>query len=201
MGELAGLKGFSAWSVYNKVAFNLVFLRQFVAKKRDFYSEVASIISLDDIDQMKSQLSQLTAGDFNLEFSISDCITAFKGADDDGRRLMLLEALNFSNMTDDEVLSLLSLHTDENNIPYSKANIGNIKIDVLMPLIIESLLMCSHVDVDLLIVTGEEMSMLDGKRVDVRAEAGDILANSPSVSVADLLALAIKKAFKGVAHG
>ena len=107
--ELKGLKGFSAWAVYNKVAFNLIFLRRYTKKSRDFNDKIAALFDLDNVDVIKQHLFDLLDEGVNFNTEISECITFFKACNDVDRKLMLVESLNYSDLTDDEVLRLLVL--------------------------------------------------------------------------------------------
>jgi hypothetical protein len=196
MIELKGLKGIAAWSVYNKVAFNLIFIRRFNVAKVDHAKLVVELLALETIEEIKNKLPDLVQTSARTHKSAARCIEAMKHAPQLEKRLMLLEALSFCDLDDDEVYRLLAIHKDENGIPYSKANINNFKVVDSTELIIQTLIACSDQYVDLGLLTGREIDDLDGYRVDIRSEAADILGANSDMSVGELLSLAIKKALK-----
>ena len=201
MTALVGVKGVSAWLVYNKVAFYLPFIQENRAGSRRFSEELAAAVSLETVDELRAFILGLNVNTIPQPMSQAACIAAFKAKGTDARKMALLECLTFADLTDDEVVRLLAVHSDANGIPYSRANMGNIALSELTPMLLETLLAASMIDVDLSLVTGTELSTLDGKRLDVKAEAADILTRAPAMGVGELLSLAIKNCFKGVNRG
>lgn len=201
MKELIGVKGVSAWLVYNKVAFHLPFIQENRAGSRRFSEELATAARLETVDELRAFILELNVSVIPQPMSQAACIAAFKAKGPDARKMALLECLTFADLTDDEVVRLLAVHNDTNGIPYSRANMGNIALSELTPMLLETLLAASLVDVDLSLVTAAEISTLDGQRLDVKAEAAEILTQTPVMGVGELLSLTIKNCFKGVARG
>ena len=123
---LIGLKGFSAWSVYNKVAFNLIFNREFNEDKHTFLNSVAELVAETDILVIREKLPSLAVTSQRVHKSARDCLAIFKSRDRGGRAQMLTEAITHSNLDDDEVMRLIAVHVDSNGMPYSKVNIATV---------------------------------------------------------------------------
>jgi hypothetical protein len=196
MIELIGLKGIAAWSVYNKIAFNLLFIRRFNVQKVDHALLVREISALDDLAEIKKRLPELEETGRRTHKSAAFCIEALKQAEEIDRRLMMLEALAYSDLDDDEAFRLLAVHEDANGIPYSRSNINNLAVKDSTELMIQTLLSCCDQHVDLGLVTEQEIEDLGAYRVDIKSEAADILGANSDLSVGELLSLAIKKALK-----
>lgn len=196
MDELTGLKGFSAWNVYNKVAFSLVFCRAYNLKRVEHSETIKKALESDDLETIKALIPQLVKHAESAIFSHAEVLADFKTLDDESRSLLFLEALTFCDLDEADVFRLLALHKDANGIGYSKANAGNIPTADLVPLMLESLVFCSRVDIDLGIISRDELDALDGQRVSVTSEAGAILGSNSNISLKDLIALSLKKAFK-----
>jgi len=194
---LKGLKGFSAWAVYNKIAFNLIFLLQFNRKDPDFKALLKKANESDNIDELRALIRQIIERAHSNVLSHKLCIQTLKKADKNTRLLMMLEALQYADLSDDEILRLLALHKDNNEVFYNKSNIANINTADLVPLMLESLDACADLNVDLFLVDNEQIDDLKGKRINIKNEVADILANNPDVNTSELLTLAIKRALKG----
>lgn len=195
--ELLGLKGFSAWSVYNKLCFNILFCRAYNFKRPKLSEIIEKALNCDDIDEIKQLIPEIAHQSDRVFFTHEEVIRDFKKCSDKDRELLFLEALTFCDLSDEDAIRLLSLHKDINNIQYNKENIINIKTVDLVPMLIESLIFCSHQHIDLGIVTDQEISALNNERVSVSKEASEILSANSEISVKDLIALALKKAFSG----
>lgn len=200
MMELIGFKGVSAWLVYNKVVFNLPFIRENRAASRRFSHELAEAAALEDVEAMRAFILSLTTDSIPRAMSHAECLEAFKAKAPSHRRAALLECLTYADLSDDEVMRLLAVHSDANGIPYTRASLGNLKVADVTPMMLDTLVAASAVDVDLSLVTAAEVDMLGGKRLDVKAETADILAQTPTIGVGEALALAIKKCFGGVTN-
>ena len=194
---LKGLKGFSAWAVYNKVAFNLIFLLQFNRKDPDFEALFKKADKSESLDELRALIPQIIERTHNNVLNHQLCIQTLKKADKNTRLLMMLEALQYADLSDDEILRLLALHKDNNEVFYNKSNIANINTEDLVPLMLESLDACADLNVDLFLVDNEQIDDLKGKRINIKNEVADILANNPDVNTSELLTLAIKRALKG----
>lgn len=195
--ELKGFKGISAWMVYNKLIFNLPLLPHNMVVNRDWATEVANalVLGYDDMVHFIAGLGERTIPS---DITPAVALAKFKMQDDKGRRNDLLGCIAMGGMTDEEGLRLLSLHKDANGINYSKASIGNLKVRESMDMILDTLVACSYVDIDLSMVTSKEIEMLDGYRVSVQSEATDILSHNSTVEIDDLLSLSVKKAIGGL---
>lgn len=201
MMEMTGFRGLSAWLVYNKVVFALPFITENRAASRRFSLELVKALQLDNLEELREFVAGLAGRPAAGTMTQAEAITLFKEKGPAARKLALLECLTQSDLTDDESLRLLAVHRDGNGIPYGKANVGNLTTCKAADLMMETLLACSMVDVDLSLVSSAELEALGNYRVDVKAEAVDLLATAPTMSVGELLSLAIKKVLKGVTDG
>lgn len=192
MIELKGFKGVSAWLVYNKVIFALPFTKFFSYHRRDFVAELAETLTLND-EHLRLWASTLTAADVPSNKSQADCLAEFKELPDDVKKLVILDCMTLTDITDDEVLRLLAVHKDANGIPYSKASINNLNIENITPMMLETLCAASNVSIDMMLTTKEDIAALKGLRVDVR----DHIAAGVD-DVGEALAIATKEAIKEV---
>lgn len=192
MVELKGFKGVSAWLVYNKVIYALPYTKYFSMHRRDFNAELAESLTLSD-EHFRIWASMLTEADIPSNKTHAECLYEFKGLPDDVRKLVILDCMTMTDITDDEVMRLVAVHKDQNDIPYSKANINNLQLAEVAPMMIETLCAASNVSVDMMLTTKEDIEALKGGRVDVRdhiaAGGGD---------VGEILAVATKEAIKEV---
>ena len=194
MINLRGLKGFSAWSVYNKVAFNLVFIKRFNLDTEAFLNNLALVCNEKDINTVRKMLPTLAETGRQINKTPDHCITEFKAADRGERSKMLVEALTYSDLDDDDVMRLLALHSDQNGLPYGSANINNLDVKTMFNLILDTLLCCSEIDCDFSLMTDEDKEYLGDKRVSIKQQAAEILQSNSDLPVEDLIALGIKKA-------
>lgn len=192
MIELKGFKGVSAWLVYNKVIFALPFTKFFSYHRRDFVAELAETLTLND-EHLRLWASTLTAADVPSNKSQADCLAEFKELPDDVKKLVILDCMTLTDITDDEVLRLLAVHKDANGIPYSKASINNLNIENITPMMLETLCAASNVSIDMMLTTKDDIAALKGLRVDVR----DHIAAGVD-DVGEALAIATKEAIKEV---
>lgn len=192
MIELKGFKGVSAWLVYNKVIFALPFTKFFSYHRRDFVAELAESITLSD-EHLRLWASTLTAADIPSNKSQADCLAEFKELPEDVKKLVILDCMTLTDITDDEVLRLLAVHKDANGIPYSKASINNLNIENITPMMLETLCAASNVSIDMMLTTKDDIAALKGLRVDVR----DHIAAGVD-DVGEALAIATKEAIKEV---
>lgn len=201
MIALTGFRGLSAWLVYNKVVFALPFISENRAASRRFSSELVAALQLETLEELRGFVAGLAGRPAGGLLTHSEALTLFKAKGPAARRLALMECLTQSDLTDDESLRLLSVHQDANGISYSKASIGNLTTSKAAELAVETLLECSLIDVDMSLVSAAELETLGNYRLDVKAEAVDLLATAPDLGVGELLSLAIKKVLKGVMNG
>jgi hypothetical protein len=192
--NLNGLKGFSAWGVYNKVAFNLIFIREFNLDKYAFLENVARLTAEKDIVIIREELPLLAETAQRVHKTASYCLQEFKKGDRVARSKMLIEALTVTTLDDDEVMRLLAVHVDSNGMSYSKANIANLSAGEIFNLMILTMLECSDVDCDLSLMTENDKKVLDKHRVSIKEQAADILQHNADLPVEELIALGIKKA-------
>lgn len=192
MVELKGFKGASAWLVYNKVIFALPFTKFFSYHRRDFVSELAESITLND-EHLRLWASSLTAADIPSNKTQAECLAEFKELPEDVKKLVILDCMTLTDITDDEVMRLLAVHKDVNGVPYSKASINNLMVDAITPMMLETLYAASNVYVDMMLTTKEDIEALKGMRVDVR----DHIASGVD-DVGEILAVAAKEAIKEV---
>lgn len=192
MIELKGFKGVSAWLVYNKVIFALPFTKFFSYHRRDFVAELAETLTLND-EHLRLWASTLTAADIPSNKSQADCLAEFKELPEDVKKLVILDCMTLTDITDDEVLRLLAVHKDANGIPYSKASINNLNIENITPMMLETLCAASNVSIDMMLTTKDDIAALKGLRVDVR----DHIAAGVD-DVGEALAIATKEAIKEV---
>lgn len=201
MNELKGLKGVSAWLVYNKVVFSLVFLRRFNMTHNDQLLKIDDLQQCETLAEFKAAAQELSTEKFKtIFFTQEECIQMFKSAGAVEQRKMLLEALTITALSDDEVLRLLSCHRDSNGVPYSRVNIKNMLTGDIMPLLLESLLYCAGLDCDLSLLDESDFQLIKGKRVTINDELNDTLSTAPEIETGNLIALSIKRVlsrFKG----
>lgn len=200
MIELNGIKGLSAWLVYNKVVFAMPFITENRAASRRFSEEVAQALALEDIDELRAFVAALPARPLMGYMTQAEALTAFKAKDEAGRKRALMECLTRTELTEEDSLRLLAVHKDANGISYGKANVGNLITTDAADKVIETLYACSLVDVDLNLVSAEELKTLGNYRVDIKTEAADLLAAAPGLGVGELLALAIKKCLRRITN-
>lgn len=198
--ELIGLKGASAWQVYNKVVFHLPFIRAYNHHRRDFAAEVAAAIHGGEEAQREFLLT-LSDPDIPSFRPASECIAEFKSLPLDERAHQLMECLVYAGLTDDETLRLLACHKNSRGVSYSRVTIDQLTIAQILPMALETLLTASMIDVDLSMVTGAELESLDGCRLDIRQALASVLAAGPATEAGEAIAIAAKKAFEGVPHG
>ena len=192
--ELTGLKGVSAWGVYNKLVFSMFFLRRFNLKHNAQLCLIEKLKGCDNLSDYKDVADRLSTTKMEKLFhSQSEVVEHFKAAEENEKYNMILEALTIAEIDDSEVLRLLALHSDENGVPYSKANIKNIPINKIIPLMIETLVACSNIDCDFSLMTEVERDLIKGKRVDIKDDAGEILSSNSDIKTGELLSLAVKK--------
>jgi hypothetical protein len=195
---LIGLKGFSAWSVYNKVVFNLIFNREFNEDKHTFLNNVAELVAETDIVTIRENLPDLAITSKRVHKTAKHCILDFKSRDRAKRAEMLTEAITFSNLDDDEVLRLIAVHVDSNGMPYSKVNVSNLNIGELFNMMINTMLDCSELDCDLSLMSQDNKSVLGNGRVNIKEQVAEILENNGDLPVDELIAIGIKKALKNI---
>lgn len=193
MIELTGIRGMSAWLVYNKVIFALPFITENRAASRPFSRELARGVALETVEELREFIAGLNVETMPRLMTQAEAVGAFKTKGERARQLALLECMTHSSLSDDEVMRLLAVHKDGNGIPYGKANIANLSTSKASELMLDTLLACSMVDVDLSLVSSAELDDLGGKRLDIKNEAVDLLAQGPNLSVGELLSLAIKR--------
>lgn len=198
--KLAGLKGASAWQVYNKVVFHLPFIRANNHHRREFARHVASVIRSGK-EGMEAFLLTLSDPEIPTFRKQADCLADFKAADLEERTRQLLECLIYVNLSDDEFLRLLACHSNARGIPYSRATVEQLTTAQALPLALETLLAASLMDVDLSMVSAGELDALDGRRLDIRSAIAGVLAAGPGIPTDEAIAIAAKKAFEGVNLG
>lgn len=193
MNQLKGLKGFSAWSVYNKVVFNLVFIREFNIDKEDFLSCLARLCTEKNLKKVREGLPQLAEFGAQVHKTPQYCIEQFKSRTRAEKTAMIVEALTFADLDDDEVMRLLALHDDQNGMPYGAANINNLEVGTIFNMIVETMLNCSDLTCDFSLMSQKNQDDLGSKRVSIKEVVADILQHNGDLPTEDLIALAVKK--------
>lgn len=193
MIQLKGLKGFSAWSVYNKVAFNLVFITQFNSDKSVFLKNLAEICNEKDISILRKRLPELSFLGEQIHKTPEFCIEIFKACNRSEKTKMLVEALTFADLDDEEVLRLIALHEDQNGMPYSHANINNLDVGTIFNLMIKTMIYCSEITCDFSLMSEKNNEDLGGGRVSIKEIVADILQHNSNINVEDLISIAVKK--------
>ena len=193
MIDLKGLKGFSAWNVYNKIAFNLVFINRFNSAPVDKKEILLKIGASDDLQEIRQLSTELAKSSTRVSLSFEEVLLHFKGEDEVNKQVMLMEALTFTDLADDDVFSLLALHCDANGIPYSPANVSNIETAELLPLMLKSLIACSDLYFNFGIISKADIEIAVKNRANISDEVGDILANNSDLTVVDLIAFIASK--------
>jgi hypothetical protein len=204
--ELTGLKGYSAWKVYNKVAFNLVFIRMFNIKSVAIKIGVKSVQDIQDseetveekyqklVDLLPAIIEAIEPDDHIV--TQAEALALFKEATTEQKRGMLFEALNFVDLSPEEDLKLVSMHKDSNGIHYSKSNIQTMKVDKMVELMMDTLVACAELEIDMSLVSEYEIEQLGKHRVDIDEEIVDVLVSSPELETGSAIGLAIKQTFK-----
>lgn len=193
MKELKGMKGFSAWQVYNKVIVNLMNIRKFTFDKKPFLDKLSKIVTETDSIKIKEMLPGLVKFGKRVHRSPEFCILEFKKCDTENRSLMIIECLTLSNLDDDEVFRLLAVHSDINGIQYSLSNIENLDVGEVYNLMLETLIKCSYMNCDLSLLSDCEQDKIYKSRISIKDQASDIFEKNTSIDTADLISIAIKK--------
>lgn len=201
MIELTGFRGLSAWLVYNKVIFALPLITENRAASRRFSSELAEAMNLETLEELRAFVSTLAGRPLGALLTQAEAVPLFKAKGPHERKLALLECLAHTDLSDDESLRLLAVHKDGHGIPYGKANIGNLSTSQGGDMMMDTLLACSMVDVDLSLVTEAERETLGNHRLDVKGDAAELLTQAPDMGVGELLSLVIKKCLRRITDG
>lgn len=193
--KLIGFRGVSAYMVYIKIIFMMPYTNYFKTERRDFAVELAHAIDLEE-DDLRQYVATLTEATLPRALSQSECLTLFRELSEPERRLVIMECMSMIDITDDEIMRLLALHQDANGIAYNKASVNNIKIEEILPMMLDSLTAASFVNIDNMLITEEEAKHIKGYRVSIKeALAEAITPNSP---IEDILPIAIKKSVQAV---
>lgn len=204
--EFKGLKGYTAWTVYNKVVFNLVFIRVFTHKLAGLKAgidEVEEIFASDADDKTKlKDLEVLVPVMWDAllldgeDTTHGYALDMFKHSDEETQRSMLFEALMYADLSNDEKIALLAMNKDGNGIPYGKANVKSLDTDKLVDMLMNTLVACSRVDVNMTLIDNTQLEELDGKRIDINDEVAEVLTSNPDTDTGSVIGLAITKAWK-----
>jgi hypothetical protein len=76
-------------------------------------------------------------------------IDEFRELSDEKKKLVLLELMAISPMSDNDIIRLCAVHADENGISYGSSNIGNLSGIEMMELSIKTLIACAQSNDDL----------------------------------------------------
>ena len=194
IGQLKGLSGISAWLVYNKVIFNLLFLRRFNSRANDQSVLIMALKECRTLEEYKEIAGHLTIMPENLvHYTMAGAVAEFRDSNDSEKRGMLLEALTCIDLANEDKLLLLALHTDSNGVRYGKANVNNLLAGELINMLIESLMSCAVIDCNFGLLNSEDLELSKKYRVDIRDEANDILSNTPDAETGNVIALSLKK--------
>jgi hypothetical protein len=195
--KLVGLKGFSAWSVYNRVVFHLPFCSRFNTRTTDSARILSSVINSEDIDEVKAAMLTMIEGTEKVNFTPSECLIQFKAMEETERRSLLIEAANFADIKDDELMRLLAVCSDVNGIAISSSSIANYDLAEIITGAFDVLVRCSMINADLSLITKAELDALAGGRLNVGVAVNDILIAYPKASAEEVISLSIKKAING----
>ncbi|MHA2782597.1 hypothetical protein [Vibrio harveyi] len=72
-----------------------------------------------------------------------DCLEYFAQLDEDNKRIILLEVLRYHRIDYYDMLSLVSVHSDDNSMPIDVSNIDNFEVPALGKMVMETLIHCS----------------------------------------------------------
>lgn len=191
--ELNGISGLSAWLVYNKVIFGLVFCRRFNYAANEQSLLLSGLNECKTIDDFKTVREALSNERFDkVNFTFAEAITIFKDMSERDKRESLLECLTFIDLSKEEQLILLSLNKDENGISIGSANIKNYSTTKIIEFLLCSLLQCSLVSCNFGLMNSGDIKALSQYRVDVRNEANEILSKNSEAKTGNVISLALK---------
>jgi hypothetical protein len=194
MKNATGFKGYSAFKAYNKVVFYLRFINHFNYKSINQSALILALKSCDTIEEYQSISEQLTSGAFEaICLSNSEIIKEFKLMSNESKRACLLEALTYCDMSESEVLALVSIKDDANGIPYSKASFNNLSGYEISNLIVDSMIDFSSCDFDFGILNDADFDVLKSGTVSLDDEVADIIAANEKISIGSLLPIAVKR--------
>ena len=194
MIKLNGLKGVSAWLVYNKIVFSLLFIRRFNFQHVDQLTLIAGLKQCETLAEFKAVAEQLTTASHEvLQVSMADCVQLFKDAPPEDKEAMLIEAITFTAIDDDDTLRLLGLHQDANGAPYTKHSISSIPISEIIPMMVESLIACSNTNCDFSLMNKGDFESLGKVRLNINDEANEVLAQQPDLDTGSTISIAVKR--------
>ena len=121
------------------------------------------------------------------------CIEQFKQRTREQKTAMIVEALTFADLDDDEAMRLLVLHNDANGMPYGTANINNLEVGTIFNMMIETMLNCSEITCDFSLMSDKNRDDLGAGRVSIKEVVADILQHNGDLPTEELIALAVKK--------
>ena len=171
----------------------MIFLHRFNVAHNDQLALIDRLKSCETIEEYKLVSDLLTSQKFNKVFySHAEIVTQFKEANENDKEKMLLEALTNISVSDSEALALLGLHKDANGISYSMANIKNIQLTELLPMMMQTLIACSNLNCDFSLLSPDDLEMIGKKRINITNEANEVLTNSPNLSTSELISLTVK---------
>ena len=188
MLELKGISGVSAWHVYNKVAFNLIFLRE---HRHDSIpiEVVKSLLGLPKNEQL-DVINNVVKAEIATPRKV---IEGFKVASVEDKKAMLLEALTVTALSDNDYKRLLVVHKNKYGVRYRADSIEDIPIDKVAPMIMDTLIACASMDCDLSMVKEDELSLTKKGRIDVDEEITDMLSRNMDADTGNVFSIAIKK--------
>lgn len=196
--QLVGTKGVSAWLVYNEVIFNLPFIERNSLKRRAFNDELILASFLEEPEELRNFILGLTVDKLPVSKSRVECLAEFKAMDHAEKQEVFAELLMNVDLTEDKITRLLSVQKDANGIPYTKANIANLKASDIIPLVIDTLMACSEAYFDMSLVSVKQIEALQGSMIDVRESIAEVLSVSPTLEAGEVLSLAATKAMRGI---
>lgn len=118
--QLKGAKGFAALQVYNSMI--------------PFFATVATFNTHEFLGADKKTVD------------IDKIITAFKEMDDNGKKMVLLEAMQTYPLNDSQVINLLRVHKDKNGAAISPRSIDNFSVSEIMKMVLDTCVECSNID-------------------------------------------------------
>ena len=195
MTELKGLTGVSAWLVYNKVVFNLLFLQRFNFAKNERTIYIIALQNCTTLDEYKTVAELLNEPDGIVEYTFAQALAEFKTFTDEQKESAFFELLTFVDLSSEEKLRLLTLHTDDNAIPYNSTNVANLSAGECVNLLVMSLVACSNINCDFALLSDDDLKTGSKYRVDIRDEAGELLNKAPDMPTGNLLVASLKNIF------
>lgn len=125
--NLNGIKGFSAWQTYNALI---------------NHAPICRIYQGDEYFCLRGD-GKTKEPDFEKIFD------HFKSLDDSEKMALFVEIWGFYQMSQEQVTSLLRVHTDRNGIAVSQASVNNFELTKIIDMCLATCVECSKISSDL----------------------------------------------------